>query len=119
MKSKDSFLIYIFTVVMIFFVLFVSWYLPSVGTRKFLLEDVQKSLETSQGRERKQQAEYDQTVAALPEVEAELERIIPLAEAAKEDVRSLKSLRKELRQEKKNLEATTVQLTEQEGNDHE
>ena len=53
---------------MLLFVVFLIWYLPSVGQRRFMLEDVRKSLETSQGRERKQQYEYDETVAALPEV---------------------------------------------------
>ena len=95
-----------FTVIMLICVLFIVWYLPAVSQRRFQLEDTQKSLETSLGRERKQQSEYDETVAALPEVEAELERVLPLTEAAKEEVKSLKKERKALRKEKKELEGT-------------
>ena len=91
---------------MLICVLFIVWYLPAVSQRRFQLEDTQKSLETSLGRERKQQSEYDETVAALPEVEAELERVLPLTEAAKEEVKSLKKERKALRKEKKELEGT-------------
>ena len=83
------------------------------------LEDVQKSLETSQGRERKQQHEYDETVAAIPETEAELERIRPLAEAAKDEVKALKDERKKLRQEKKELEAGSDSSGSEEVSEHE
>ena len=105
MKQKRSFLPAVFTLVMLACVLFVVWYVPAVH---FQLQDVQKSLETSQGRERKQQYEYDKTVASLPEVQAELERIIPLSEAASLEVQTLKEKRKELRDEKKMLEEQSV-----------
>lgn len=104
--KRRSFIPVLFSVVMLICVFFLVWYLPSVGMRRFKLEDVQKSLETSQGRERKQQHEYDETVAAIPETEAELERILPLSEAAREEVRQLKKERKQLRQEKKELEGS-------------
>ena len=104
--KRRSFIPVLVSVVMLICVFFLVWYLPSVGMRRFKLEDVQKSLETSQGRERKQQHEYDETVAAIPETEAELERILPLSEAAREEVRQLKKERKQLRQEKKELEGT-------------
>ena len=112
--KRRSFIPVLFSVVMLICVFFLVWYLPSVGMRRFKLEDVQKSLETSQGRERKQQHEYDETVAAIPETEAELERILPLSEAAREEVRQLKKERKQLRQEKKDLEA---RLETEAGND--
>lgn len=102
MKHK-SFLPVLFTVVMLVCVLFLTWYLPAVGRRHFLLDDVRESLKTSQGRERKQQYEYDETVAAIPETEAELERILPLSEAAKQEVKALKKERRELKAEKKQL----------------
>ena len=94
----------LFTLVMLACVLFLVWYLPAIGERRFCLEDVRKSLETSLGRERKQQYEYDETVAAIPLTEAELERVVPLAEAAQKEVRELKQERKKLRKEKKELE---------------
>lgn len=105
MKKGSAYAVF-FTVIMLICVLFIVWYLPAVSQRRFQLEDTQKSLETSLGRERKQQSEYDETVAALPEVEAELERVLPLSEAAKEEVKSLKKERKALRKEKKELEGT-------------
>ena len=105
MKKGSAYAMF-FTVIMLICVLFIVWYLPAVSQRRFQLEDTQKSLETSLGRERKQQSEYDETVAALPEVEAELERVLPLTEAAKEEVKSLKKERKALRKEKKELEGT-------------
>ena len=105
MKKGSAYAVF-FTVIMLICVLFIVWYLPAVSQRRFQLEDVQKSLETSLGRERKQQSEYDETVATLPEVEAELERVLPLTEAAKEEVKSLKKERKALRKEKKELEGT-------------
>ena len=109
--KRRSFLPVLFAFVMLVCVLFIIWYLPAVSDRRFRLEDVQKSLETSMGRERKQQYEYDETVKALPEAEAELERLIPLAAAAEEEVQSLKKERKMLRNEKKELEnaASSVQ----------
>ena len=105
MKKGSAYAMF-FTVIMLICVLFIVWYLPAVSQRRFQLEDTQKSLETSLGRERKQQSEYDETVAALPEVEAELERVLPLTEAAKEEVKSLKKERKALRKEKKELDGT-------------
>ena len=118
MKRK-SFLPVLFSLLMLICVLFIVWYLPSVGNLRFRLEDVQKSLKTSQGRERKQQHEYDETVAAIPETEAELERIRPLAEAAKGEVKALKDERKKLRQEKKELEAGSDSSGSEEVSEHE
>ena len=106
MNRRKSFFPLLFVLVMLLCVLFISWYLPTVSTLRFSLEDRKISLETSQGRERKQQHEYDETVAAIPETEAELERILPLSEAAREEVRQLKKERKQLRQEKKELEGS-------------
>ena len=70
----------------------------------FQLEDTARSLETSQGRERKQQYEYEQAEAELPLVQAELAETEPLAAAAREAVTALKEERKTLRQLKKEKE---------------
>ena len=102
--KRRSFLPVLFSLLMLICVLFLIWYLPAIGERRFRLEDVRKSLETSQGRERKQQYEYDETVAAIPEAEAELMRIAPLAEAAQQEVKALKKERTQLRKEMKELE---------------
>ena len=63
------------------------------------IDDVTLSLETSRGREARQNHEYDEAVAALPLVQAELERVAPLAEAAKAEEQRLRQERKELRAE--------------------
>ena len=105
----------LFAFVMMVFVAFLVWYLPAVNNMRFSLEDTRKSIETSLGRERKQQHEYDETVAAIPETEAELERLAPLVESAEEEVRALKKERKALRAEKKELEASLS--PDQEGGD--
>ena len=104
--KKNRTLTVLFTVIMLICVLFIVWYLPAVSQRRFQLDDIQKSLDTSLGRERKQQSEYDETVALIPEVKAELERVLPLTDAAKEEVKSLKKERKALRKEKKELEVS-------------
>ena len=102
--KKRSWISLLFTLVMLLFVAFIVWYLPAVHEITFQIQDVQKSLETSQGRERKQQREYDETAAAIPEIQAELDRIIPQSESAKQEAQSLKEERKKLRKEKDELE---------------
>ena len=108
---KKSALPVLFSLIMIFCVLFLIWYLPAVGQLRFDLSDTQKSLETSLGRERKQQYEYDETVAAIPVTEAELERLAPLVESAQKEVKELKKERKKLRNEKKKLESEKSSCT--------
>ena len=103
MKTGRSFAV-IFAVIMLLFVLFVAWYLPAVGQVRFQLDDAGKSLETSRGRERKQQHEYDETVKALSEAKEELDRVQPLADQAADEKKTMKEERKQLRQEKKELE---------------
>ncbi len=53
----------------------------------------------------------------MPVTEAELERILPLAEAKKEEARALKKERKKLRNEKKELEAAASLSQEVNGNE--
>ena len=105
---KKSALPVLFSLVMMFCVLFLIWYLPAVAQLRFDLADTQKSLETSLGRERKQQYEYDETVAAIPVTEAELERLAPLVESAQKEVKELKKERRKLRNEKKKLEGAAA-----------
>ena len=104
MKTGRSFAV-LFSIIMLLFVLFIAWYLPAICEVRFQLDDVGKSLETSRGRERKQQYEYDKVVAAIPEVQAELDSILPLSESAAEEVKKLRAERKQLRDKKTELEA--------------
>ena len=70
------------------------------------IADLTLSLETSRGREARQNHEYDEAVAALPVAQAELARVEPLAAAAQAE-------EKELRQQRKDIRAENVSLQEQ------
>ena len=78
-------------------------HLAKDGTLDFRTEEAIRSLETSRGRERKQQFEYDEVTAQIPLTRAELEETLPRAEAASRTVEELKAERKRLREEKKRL----------------
>ena len=69
------------------------------------IADLTLSLETSRGREARQNHEYDEAVSALPLVKEELARVAPLAEAAK-------AQEKELRQQRKDIRAENAALQE-------
>ena len=86
------------------FAAFMAWYIPSVSSVRSKTAETRQNLETSEGRERKQQAEYDKAVEELPLVQADLEEKNPLADAAEQTVSDLKARRKELRSEKEKLE---------------
>ena len=103
MKQRNWFFT-LFTAVMLCTILVLVWYLPSVSVRTFQLRDLQLSLETSQGRERKQQYEYDKVVSEIPALQAEIDAVLPRTEAAEQEVADLKAERKKLRNEKKKLE---------------
>ena len=92
------------TVVLLFiFVCFLSWYLLSIGPLEFQLQDARESLKTSQGRENKQQYEYDQVYLEIPVVQEEIALKAPLAEEAEARVSELKRKKKELKAEIKEL----------------
>jgi peptidoglycan hydrolase CwlO-like protein len=114
MKNKTVFT-FLFSLIMLVTVLFLVWYVPAVSGLSFQLEDVRKSLETSQGRERKQQYEYDKVVSEIPEIQAELDLIKPQTEAAEQEFSELKAERKKLRSEKKELEKQLGETSDQEG----
>ena len=95
----------VFIVIMLIFSLYMTFYCPSKLYQRFLLEDAKLSLETSRGRERKQQYEYNQVIMALPEAQDKLSILQPEADATKEYKESLKNRRKELRARKKELES--------------
>ena len=92
---------------------FLAAWAPLMRQRSFQLEDALLSLETSQGRERKQQHEYDEVSAALPEAREELALLQPQAEAAAEKVAELKAERKALREQKKALEEAIKEAPEE------
>ena len=104
MKNKTSAFSVCCVVFLFVFTVFMIWYIPSMSSLQAKIVDTRQSLETSRGRENKQQDEYDKAVADLPLAKAELNEKRPLAETAEQEVTELKARRKELRQEKKALE---------------
>lgn len=102
-KRLSSFSIYC-VVFFFIFAAFMAWYIPSMSSVRSKTAETRQNLETSEGRERKQQAEYDKAVEELPLVQADLEEKNPLADAAEQTVSDLKARRKELRSEKEKLE---------------
>ena len=108
--NRKSPLLPVFVVIMFLCALFLAVIQPLSTLRAASLADVRLSLETSQGRERKQQHEYEEVQEELPKTRQELAEVQPQAEEAAQRVAELKERRKALREEKKALEA---QLAEQ------
>ena len=105
MNRREKVLAGVFVLVMLAFGVLLAAWVPLRAALDFSIADISLSLETSRGRERKQQMEYDQVLEALPLVREELAEIQPQAEAAAEQVRLLKEERKALRARKKQKEA--------------
>ncbi len=104
MNRKDAVYTAVFVICMLLFCLFMIFSVPVNENLKFQLDDLTLSLETSQGRERKQQHEYEEVLIELPKARSELETLQPLAEAARNEVTELKEQRKALRAEKEQLQ---------------
>ena len=115
MEKKDQILIWVFTGMLLVFCLFLVWFIPTRAELDFSMADTGLSLETSYGRERKQQFEYDEVTAALPLTRTELEETQPLADAAADTVAQLKEERKQLRREKEELAALLPAALDPEG----
>ena len=104
MKRRENGWAWAFALTMLLFSLAMMLWVPLRARLDDQLADIRLSLETSQGRERKQQMEYDQVTEELPKVRAELAEVQPQADAAAEEVQRLKEIRRELRERKKALE---------------
>lgn len=89
----------LFVVVMLLACAALAFFAVEQVRLKAQIDDLTLSLETSRGREARQNHEYDGAVSALPDVKAELERVAPLAEAAKAEEAALRQQRKEMRAE--------------------
>lgn len=103
----------VFVAVMLLTCATLCWYAASQYALHFQVEDLTLSLETSRKREVKQQYEYDQVVAQLPVVAAQVEEMEPRAAAAKEREQELRNQRKELRNQAKLLEQQMTDLNRQ------
>lgn len=67
------------------------WYCISMESLAARQQELLMQLDTSRGRERRQQREYNQVCIDLPAVQAQLDEVQPLADAAIESERLLRS----------------------------
>ncbi len=95
----------VFITVMFFTCAILCWYAASQYQLQFQIADLSLSLETSRGREIKQQYEYDQVAAQLPLVEEQVALLEPQAAAAQ-------AVEKELRAQRKTLRAENAELAQ-------
>lgn len=88
---------YIFAIGMLLFCGLLAWTAVDIHHLQAQTQELRTSLETSQGRERKQQYEYDAVASEIPLLQAELAVVQPQAEAAATQEAELRARRKELR----------------------
>ncbi len=105
MTPRTNWLIRVFVAVMLAFALLLAAWVPLRTQLDERLADTALSLETSQGRERRQTLEYNRVSTDLPAARARLAELQPQADAAAREVDELKERRRALREEKKALEA--------------
>ena len=94
---------WIFIIGMLAFCLFLAWHTWTVYGLRFQVEDLAVTLETNSQRVLKQQYEYDQAAAAIPETQAELALVQPESDAIVQAVDELKEERQQLRQQRDDL----------------
>ena len=114
MKLPRS-ILYLFVIIMGICTLIFIWQVPESSSMSYKLSEARLSLETAQGRERKQQAEYDKALQSIEEARVQLEAITPQHDevvAAKEaqvaERKELKTRREEL---KAQIEALLLEET--------
>ncbi len=103
MKKNERFPMF-FSLVMLLCVLAWIVYIPLSSLWQNRLNDLILSLETSEGRERKQEHEYEEVCTELPQAEQQLAELQPMADEALDTVTVLKARRKELREAIRNLQ---------------
>jgi hypothetical protein len=106
MMKQPRWFLCLFAVLMGICTLIFIWDIPASYSMAFRLSDAQLSLETAQGRERKQQAEYDKTLENIEIAKASLDAIAPQhaeVQAARDaqvaERKELKARREELRKQ--------------------
>lgn len=111
----------VFVTVMLLTCAILCWYAASQYQLRFQVADLTLSLDTSRQREVKQQFEYDQVVAEIPLVQAQVAELEPQAAAAQAIEKDLRAQRKALRAENadlqkqlESLQAEVADLREQE-----
>ncbi len=95
------------------------WYTVNSSSMRFRLEEARKDLETAEGRERKQQAEYEKALKDAAAAEEKLASLQAEADAAVAGADAQKAERKELKNRKQELEdrLNTLRTAQEEGSD--
>ena len=95
----------VFVAVMLLVCAWLAFFAVDQARLKAQIADLTLSLETSRGREARQNHEYDEAITALPLAREELAKMEPLAQVAKERETELRQQRKDIRAENAALEA--------------
>ena len=103
MMKQSRWFLCLFAVLMGFCTLVLIWQVPASSSMAFRLSEAQLSLETAQGRERKQQAEYDRAVQDIQAAKEQLEAIMPQHEEVQAARDAQVAERKELKAKKEEL----------------
>lgn len=94
----------VFVAVMLLVCAWLAFFAVDQARLKAQIADLTLSLETSRGREARQNHEYDEAITALPLAQEKLAKVEPLAQAAKERETELRQQRKDIRAENAALE---------------
>ena len=111
MKSSKGFSLLI-AAVLLCFAFFLAWHHVSDAALRFNLADTELMLETSYGRERKQNKEHEDYLESITKAEEKLALLLPQVEAADAESTSLKETRKQLRAERDQLLASQPDKTD-------
>ena len=103
MMKQSRWFLCIFAALMGVCTLIFIWQVPASSSMAFRLSEAQLSLETAQGRERKQQAEYDRAVQDIQIAKEQLEAITPKHEEVQAARDAQVAERKELKARKEEL----------------
>ena len=112
MSKKTGKLPALFVALMLLFCLFLAVLTPVHESLHFRLTDTAASLKTSQGREAKQEHEYNLVMIRLPAARLLLGSVQPLTALEEQKAEDLKQTRNTLRKKKKNLESQAGESSE-------
>ena len=109
MKLPRS-VLYLFAILMGLCTLILIWQVPASSSMEFSLSEARLSLETAQGRERKQQSEYDRAAENIQAAKEQLEAITPQHEEVLAAKDAQVAERKELKARREELQAQIAAL---------
>lgn len=109
-RNVPAWLRALFVAVMLLLCSVLAWQLFHQASLRGQIDQLQAELDVTRQRLAKQQMEYDEAVAALPQVQSELALVQPQADAVYQQEQALRQARKELRAENAALVEALHQL---------